>query len=65
LVVREETILRGYWSVTTVMCYTAAIPFFRNSLLGDMAYAVALFGGFALLENFVVSLQEKQQTVTA
>jgi hypothetical protein len=46
-------------------CYTAAIPFFRNSLIGDMAYAAILFGGFALLENVVVSLREKQQTVTA
>jgi hypothetical protein len=48
-----------------VACYTAAIPFFRNSLIGDMVYAAALFGGFALLENIVGSLREKQQTVTA
>ncbi|MBI4054755.1 MAG: hypothetical protein HY402_01325 [Elusimicrobia bacterium] len=25
-------------------CYTAAIPFFRNSLLGDLFFAAALFG---------------------
>jgi hypothetical protein len=48
-----------------IMCYTAAIPFFRNSLIGDMAYAATLFGGFALLENVVISLREKQHTVTA
>jgi hypothetical protein len=46
-------------------CYTAAIPFFRNSLIGDMAFTATLFGGFAWLENVVVSLREKQQTVTA
>jgi len=29
-------------------CYVAAIPFFRNSLIGDLAYTAVLFGGFAL-----------------
>jgi hypothetical protein len=48
-----------------MVCYTAAIPFFRNSLIGDMAFAAILFGGFALLENVVVSLREKQHTVAA
>jgi hypothetical protein len=48
-----------------IMCYTAAIPFFRNSLIGDMAYAATLFGGFALLENVAISLREKQHAVTA
>ena len=43
-----------------MVCYTAAIPFFRNSLIGDMAYTAILFGGFALLESAVVSVQEKQ-----
>jgi hypothetical protein len=32
------------------MCYTAAIPFFRNALLGDVTYVVVLFGGWALAE---------------
>jgi hypothetical protein len=48
-----------------VVCYTAAIPFFRNSLIGDMAFTAILFAGFALLENVVVSLREKQQTAAA
>ncbi len=48
-----------------MVCYTAAIPFFRNSLIGDMAFTATLFGGFALLENVVASLREKQQTLTA
>lgn len=29
-------------------CYTAAIPFFRNALLGDAGYTLALFGLQAL-----------------
>ena len=48
-----------------IVCYTAAIPFFRNTLIGDMTYAAILFGGFALLENVVISLREKKQTLTA
>jgi hypothetical protein len=34
-----------------VDCYVAALPFFRNELAGDGAYALLLFGGFALLER--------------
>jgi len=32
-------------------CYTAALPFFRNTLEGDLLYTLLLFGGFALLER--------------
>lgn len=32
-------------------CYLAAIPFFRNSLAGDLFYAAVLFGGFALAQR--------------
>jgi hypothetical protein len=38
-------------------CYVAAIPFFRNELLGDALYATALFGGFALLERLLPVLR--------
>jgi hypothetical protein len=38
--------------------------FFRNSLIGDMAFTATLFGGFALLENIVISSQEKRKTAT-
>ena len=48
-----------------MVCYTAAIPFFRNSLIGDMAFAAILFGGFALLENGVPSLRDKRLTAAA
>ena len=36
-----------------VECYVAAVPFFRNSLLGTLVYSAGLFGGFALLERRV------------
>jgi hypothetical protein len=41
-----------------VACYTAAIPFFRNTLLGDAVYGTALFGGFALAKRFMPVLRE-------
>lgn len=34
------------------MCYTAALPFFRNSLAGDVVYVAVLFGAFALVERY-------------
>ena len=34
-----------------IFCYVAAIPFFRNTLQGDLFFTVVLFGGFALLER--------------
>jgi len=41
-------------------CYIAAIPFFRNTLAGDAGYTVALFGGFALAQRYVPSLDERR-----
>lgn len=48
-----------------VACYTAAIPFFRNSLIGDITFAALLFGGFAVLERFFVSLREQPRPLLA
>ncbi len=33
-------------------CYTAALPFFRNSLTGDAFYAFLLFGSLALAQRW-------------
>jgi hypothetical protein len=40
------------------MCYTAAIPFFWNTLAGDLMYTAILFGGFAALERLFPILRE-------
>ncbi len=32
-------------------CYVAALPFFRNSLLGDLAYAALMFGSYQWLRH--------------
>jgi hypothetical protein len=38
-------------------CFVAAIPFFQNTLAGDLFFSALLFGGFALLERRVPRLQ--------
>lgn len=38
-------------------CYVAAIPFFRNTLAGDLVYVVFLFGGFALAQRYFAALR--------
>ena len=39
-------------------CYVAAIPFFWNTLQGDLLYTALLFGGFSLLERRFSSLRQ-------
>jgi len=40
-------------------CFTAAIPFFRNTLAGDMFYAVVLFGAYKFVTQFWFAKQTK------
>src|SRR5437763_461534 len=40
-----------------LMSYTAALPFFGWTLLGDLCYATVLFGGLALAERRVPALR--------
>jgi hypothetical protein len=52
--------LSGMYSATLAgleACYVAAIPFFQNTLAGDLFYSGLLFGGFALLERAVPRLR--------
>jgi uncharacterized membrane protein (GlpM family) len=48
----------GLWT-----CYVAGLPFFRNTVLGDAAYSVLLFGGFALAAALVPGLREPRLSV--
>ena len=41
-------------------CYVAAIPFFQNTLAGDLFFTALLFGGFALLERRVPLLRARE-----
>jgi hypothetical protein len=56
----------GVWAVSGMYahtpaglgaCYLAAVPFFQNTIAGDLFYAALLFGGFALAEHFVPRLR--------
>ncbi len=41
-----------------IACFTAALPFFTNTVMGDLFYTALLFGGFALLESQFTGLRE-------
>jgi hypothetical protein len=45
-------------------CIIAAIPFFRNTLLGDLLYTGVLFGIFELAQNRFPRLSEAQLSFT-
>ena len=50
----------GFYPLTVAgleACFIAAIPFFQNTVAGDLFYVTLLFGGFALLERSVPSLR--------
>jgi len=52
----------GFYPVTRaglVECYTAAIPFFQNTVAGDLFYSVLLFGGFAIAQHFAPQLRAR------
>lgn len=40
-----------------IACYTAAIPFFHNTLAGDLIYSGILFGGYEWLRSTYPELQ--------
>ncbi|HEX9007248.1 MAG TPA: DUF6580 family putative transport protein [Bacteroidota bacterium] len=44
-------------------CYVAAIPFFRNTLLGDLGYVALLFGAFELARRWIPSLNQEPATI--
>jgi hypothetical protein len=41
-------------------CYVSAIPFFSNTLFGDLFFSAVLFGGFYLLQINIPSLKEER-----
>lgn len=36
-------------------CYTLAIPFFRNTILGDLFYTGVFFGGYEVVHHFLIA----------
>jgi hypothetical protein len=43
-----------------MMSYTAAIPFFHNTLAGDLIFTGVFFGGFELAQRYIPSLSPSQ-----
>jgi len=53
--------LSGYYTMTfegLLTCYTAAIPFFQMTLMGDLFFVGIMFGLFMALEHFVPTLRK-------
>ncbi len=40
-----------------LLCYTAALPFFRNTLIGDAGYVLLMFGVFELAKRYIPALR--------
>src|SRR5690349_6899653 len=50
----------GFYPLTSAglaACYVAAIPFFQNTLAGDIFFVGLLFGGFAIAEHLMPRLR--------
>lgn len=39
-----------------VACYVHAIPFFRNTLAGDVVFSLALFGSYGVISQFAAQM---------
>ena len=48
-----------------IECYAAAVPFFRNTLAGDLFYVGAMFGLFEFVKKFLPSLSGQSVTLKA
>ena len=60
--------LSGMYPLTAsgvAACYVAALPFFQNTVAGDLFYSGLLFGGFALLERSVPALRRAGESQPA
>jgi len=47
-----------------IHCYVQAIPFFRYTLGGDLFFAVALFGGYALAMSYAIATKRAPQATS-
>lgn len=58
----------GVWLTTTwfpksvtglIICYTAALPFLRTEIIGDVVWGVIIFGGFLFVQKFTNFVSKK------
>ena len=40
-------------------CYVAALPFFKNTVIGDLFWTCALFGGYQLFRMRLATLESR------
>jgi len=58
--------ISGYYGLTLqglAQCYTLAIPFFRNSVVGDFVYVALMFGVYELLSRFLHQPKETAKQI--
>ncbi len=51
----------GIYASTTeglIQAYVAGIPFFQNSLMGNLGFVALIFGGYELLKNNIIALRQ-------
>ncbi len=57
----------GVWAVGSMYaktpaglleCYTFALPFFRNTIIGDLLYTGVFFGGYFLVQKFLLQTRQ-------
>ena len=46
-------------------CFARAIPFFRYTLTGDVLFAVALFGSFAMIRQLALRIELSSREAVA
>jgi len=46
-----------------LLCYTAALPFFARTILGDVFYTAILFGAYALLKRRTIAAHPTQPAI--
>jgi hypothetical protein len=53
-------VVSGFYPMTfegLIACYTAAIPFFQMTLMGDLFFTGIIFGAFMLLERMIPTIR--------
>ena len=52
-------------TIGLMRCYVEAIPFFQNTLAGDVVSTTVLFGGLAWMEHRVAWMRDKAPSIVA
>ncbi len=52
-----------YTPAGLLACYVAGLPFFGNTLLGDLLYSAALFGGYAWATRYWEQRQQAARSI--